>query len=460
MSVLGFRDRTAVRMVKIFRLASIVVSIVLVSLALQQRNCLAGGFMIPHQTARALGLSNAFTAGVDDPSAVYYNPAALSEVVGNNFMISGTYVNLVNSVENSGRKAVNQHDDNFLASLFANYHIPGTDFTFGLGTYSPFGLATTYDRDFTRFAAERTELKTIYVTPALSWHPSKYFSVGGGLSFVHASGTFSRALCFAPPSVTDPITGATGCSVPGGLFEGRLRVTDTANAFTYNLGLLFKPISNLKFGLSYRARADIRFNNADVKFGGVFSRASTTGDVRPLPLPPVINAGLLWQINPNWGAEFVYEYTRWSEFKNLSAIFSPAPIFLGAVPVVRFSLAEDWRNTSTLRLGSFYLLDRNWELRGGLALEETPIPSRTLNPSIPDADKLTLNAGLGYKWDNFSVDLGYMAAFYKTRTVRNNELEGLPATGLPFTGAGFLSGAKDKYETFVNFVTLSLSYRF
>src|SRR6266487_1251538 len=137
----------------------------------------AGGYMIPHQSARGLGLSNAMTAGVNDASAVYYNPAALSEVYGNNLLISGTYVNLQNSVENSGRKSTNKHDDNFLATFFANYHIPGSDLTLGIGTYTPFGLATTYDSDaFTRFAAVQTELKTIYITPALSWNPTKYFS--------------------------------------------------------------------------------------------------------------------------------------------------------------------------------------------------------------------------------------------------------------------------------------------
>src|SRR6266478_1679693 len=101
-------------------------------LANANREVLAGGYMIPHQTARGLGLSNAVTAGVNDPSAVYYNPAALSEIQGDSLLISGTYVNLQNSVENSGRKSTNQHDDNFLASLFANYHIPGSDFTLGL----------------------------------------------------------------------------------------------------------------------------------------------------------------------------------------------------------------------------------------------------------------------------------------------------------------------------------------
>lgn len=409
---------------------------------------MAAGFAIPHQTARGLGLSNALTASVNDPSAVYYNPAALGEIEGNNFLATGTYIGLYNSVENSGQKSVNKHDDNFLASLFANYHIPGSDFTLGIGTYAPFGLATTYDRDFTRFAAERTELKIIYVTPAISWHPSNYFSVGTGMSFVHASGLFSRGLCL------DPLT---ACTMPIGL-EGRMRLTDTTNAFAYNLGILVKPSERLKFGVSYRSRVDLRFDNANVKFRGAFSSSSTKADVRPLPLPPVINAGVFWQINPSWGAEFVYEHTRWSEFKNFNATFSPAPIFLPlGFPLSGFNLPEKWNNTNTLRLGSSFELNKNWELRGGLALEESAIPARTLNPAIPDADKLTLNAGIGYKWQKFSFDFGYMAVFYKTRRVTNDELEGLPATApLGFLGAP----GEDKYSTFANFVSASVGYRF
>jgi long-chain fatty acid transport protein len=172
-------------------------------------------------------------------------------------------------------------------------------------------------------------------------------------------------------------------------------------------------------------------------------------------LPPVIDVGLFWQINPSWGAEFVYEYTRWSEFKRVNAFFSPVPTFFGA-PVSSFSLPRDWKNTSTLRLGSFYRLNENFELRGGMAVEETPIPNRTLNPAIPGADLLTLNGGVGYKWEKLTVDLGYMAVFYKKRKVSNSELEGTTATGIPFLGAP----GKDTYRTFNNFVSLTFGYRF
>jgi long-chain fatty acid transport protein len=245
--------------------------------------------------------------------------------------------------------------------------------------------------------------------------------------------------------------------VPLGL-EGRLRITDTANAFAYNLGLLAKARNNLKIGFSYRSRVDLRFDEADVKLGGPFSTANTKANIRPIPLPPVINTGLFWEINPAWGAELVYEYTRWSEFKNFSAVFSPTPIFVPlAVPLTGFSLPQRWKNTNTLRVGSYYKVNENWEGRAGIAIEQSAIPNRTLNPAIPDADKLTLNAGMGYTWNQFSMELGYMAVFYKTRTVTNSELEGLPATApLKFTGAP----GKDKYSTFANFVSVSVGYRF
>jgi len=400
----------------------------------------AGGFMIPPQTARALSLGNAVTAGVNDASAVYHNPAALGEVEGNGILVSGTYVGLFNNVENSGRHAVNKHDDNLLASLFANYHIPNTDLTVGVGTYAPFGLATTYERDFTRFAARRTELRTLYVTPALSWQPSRYLSVGGGASFVHASGLFSRSLCF----------NSAACTFAPGAAEATLRLTDTANAFAYNIGVLIKPVENWKLGFSYRGRVDLRFDSADAKLGGVLAGTPTVkAKVRPLPLPAVINAGVAWQINDLWSAEFVYEYARWSAFESLAATFMGGPL-------PGFNLPQNWKNTTTLRFGSTYALTPQLELRGGVAIEESPIPNRTLNPAIPDADKVTLNAGFGYKWERFSFELGYQAVIFKSRRITNNELEGIPATGIPFNGAP----GKDKYETFSNFVSLSVGYRF
>src|ERR1043166_7510286 len=146
--------------------------IALLMLTLSLDDALAGGYAIPAQTAKATNLGNAATAGIDDPSAVYINPAALSEIKGNEIMGGLHYINNISSVTNSGRRSTNRHDDNFIPTLFGNYHIPGTDLTAGVGLYAPFGLAVSYDGDsFTRFSSVQTQLKTAYLTPAVKSVP-------------------------------------------------------------------------------------------------------------------------------------------------------------------------------------------------------------------------------------------------------------------------------------------------
>lgn len=396
---------------------------------------LAGGYAIPPQTAKAASLANAQTAGVDDPSAVYVNPAALAEVDGNQVIGGLNYIAVLGSVTNSGTQSRNQHDDNSIPTLFANYHLPGTSLTLGLGLYTPFGLATSYDKtSFTRFAAVRSELKTLYLTPSIAWRPHPALSMGGGVSFVHSSALFSRAVNLGP------------------LGEGYLRLTDTDNGFAYNLGILIKPRQDLKFGLTYRSRVQLDYDTADVKFNvGAVTSAKSSGTV--VPLPALISLGINWQINPAWDVNFVYDFTRWSTLEHFKARFTPA--LLGGA-LSGFFIPQDWKDTSTLRLGTSYRIRENLELRAGIAVDETPIPSRTLGPAIPGADWLTLTGGIGYRYRAVTVDLGYMAVFYKTRRVTNNVLEtGGDPSAIPLPDSG-----KDKYENFNHLLLLSFGYRF
>ncbi len=378
----------------------------------------AGGYAIPPQTAKAESMGGAAVAGVDDPSAVYVNPAALTQVDGNQILGGITYVNTISSIKNAGATSRNIHDDDFLPNLFANYHIPNTQLSVGLGTYAPFGLATSYKPDaFTRYAAVRSELRTIFVTPTVAWEPLPYLSIGGGVSFVHASGTLSRAIFFGP------------------FGDGKLRITDTDNAYGYKVAFLIKPNDQIRFGLTYTSHVDINFKSADVKFadapgaGGLSSSSKASGI--HLPIPPVINVGVHWQIDP--------------------------PGLGGAVPIAGFLIPQNWKNSSSLRFGTGYKITKDFELRGGVGLDETPIPSSTLGPAIPGADYLTLTAGAGYNWERIKIDIGYMAVFYKTRSVNNNVLEtGGDRNALPFPGVS----AKDKYKTFQNLVGLHAAYRF
>ena len=132
-----------------------ITGMMLASLLFAFGEALAGGYTIPHQTAKAVGLSNAVTAGVSDPSAVYYNPAALTEIDGNQLIGGLNYINVQSNVQNSDTtfksdtKSINRQNHNFIPTFFGNFHIPESKFTLGLGFYTPFGLSVSYNDDAT-----------------------------------------------------------------------------------------------------------------------------------------------------------------------------------------------------------------------------------------------------------------------------------------------------------------------
>src|SRR5882724_7772196 len=87
------------------------------SLSASVNDVFSGGYAIPPQTAKAESMGGAAVAGVDDPSAVYVNPGALTRVDGNQILGGLTYVNTISSITNSGATSRNIHDDDFLPNL-------------------------------------------------------------------------------------------------------------------------------------------------------------------------------------------------------------------------------------------------------------------------------------------------------------------------------------------------------
>lgn len=116
----------------------------------------AGGFEMPENGTRALGRAGAYVAGVDEPSALYFNPGALSRVDGFAFTLN---LNLSNvQLEFDRAPFVYQDNDRegdrftrtinfegarnsagvFPAPMFFASHDFGLErWTFGIGAYGP-----------------------------------------------------------------------------------------------------------------------------------------------------------------------------------------------------------------------------------------------------------------------------------------------------------------------------------
>ncbi len=58
-------------------------------------------------------------------------------------------------------------------------------------------------------------------------------------------------------------------------------------------------------------------------------------------------------------------------------------------------------------LGMTYQVAPKWQLRSGIAYDESPVPAANRTISIPDSDRIWYSLGVGYQYSKaLSVDVG------------------------------------------------------
>ncbi len=116
-------------------------------------NVSANGFGLASQDAFASARGEAFAATADNASAIYYNPAGITQLPGGNFRggVYGIYVDPSYSPP-SGRydSGTTYHSSDHLAAapqLFCTYTPKDWPVSFGLGVYAPFGGSMNWPSD-------------------------------------------------------------------------------------------------------------------------------------------------------------------------------------------------------------------------------------------------------------------------------------------------------------------------
>src|SRR6188472_416504 len=87
----------SVRSVNLSPALFVIISLALGSLRPNEAHAL--GFRIPNQDAEATGRGNAFTATADNPSAIYYNPAGITQLEGTRALLGAYAISLEAKVD-------------------------------------------------------------------------------------------------------------------------------------------------------------------------------------------------------------------------------------------------------------------------------------------------------------------------------------------------------------------------
>src|SRR5690606_17648073 len=125
------------------------------------------GFRVPNQDAEAIARGNAFTATADNPSAIYYNPAGITQLDGQNLSL-GVHNLSINSHYES--PAGNEADTKFgiisVPQIYYTQSLKESPVSLGLGIYVPYGLSLEWPQDTGfRTLAIRGELNYVSVNP-------------------------------------------------------------------------------------------------------------------------------------------------------------------------------------------------------------------------------------------------------------------------------------------------------
>src|SRR5271170_7211287 len=112
-------------------------------------NSYAIGFLLPNQDATAIARGNAFAATADNPSAIYYNPAGISQLPGVNLELGElNYLGINTTYDSTTGSHV---DSKFqvipVPEIYGTYSPTNLPVSFGLGVYAPFGLGVEWPGD-------------------------------------------------------------------------------------------------------------------------------------------------------------------------------------------------------------------------------------------------------------------------------------------------------------------------
>lgn len=390
----------------------------------------ASGYALRDQSATAMG--NAFagaTAGADDLSYMFYNPAALTRQTGSQIILGGAAIlpNLTirDAQGTSGAGTPiggngggsNAGESAFVPSLYGLLDLQQVfglrqNVKLGVGVNVPFGLETDYrDGWVGRYYALHSKISTLSVTPTVAWEVLDGLSVAGGLNIQHVDARLTNAIDFGSIGQAFGIPGAVPTQQ-----DGRARVSGDDIGYGYNLGVLYEPWAGSRIGAAYRSaihhtlRGNSRFRldsdgvGAALQGQGLFQNGNVTADVTT---PESVSLGLYHELTDEWAVMGEGQFTRWSQFKDLTLKFDN--------PSQPSNTTEhDWKDTWFFAAGATWRPDETWTLRGGAAFDQSPIPDKTRTPRIPTDDRYLLSFGANYSpFPNLAIDLSYMHVFSK-----------------------------------------------
>ena len=399
----------------------------------------ANGMRLASQDGFASARGEAFVATADNPSAIYYNPAGITQVEGGDLRL-GAYGIYLDPTYKPPAGAANSgntyHVKNNFAAVPQFFYActPGdSPVSFGLGVYSPYGLGVSWPQDTGfRSVALRGQLTYLTANPAVALKLGPQLSIGGGVTLNY--------------SKIDLEQGLSRKQIPH--YPDDFRFKGDGWSYGYNLGLLWQVQEQVSIGVSFRSSATVTMKGrTDFE---LLPQIHATRETAQTEFTFPINAifGISYRPTPKWNLEFDADYTDWSSFGTVN-IRQTATTY----PLQKdISLAMDWQPSWMFEFGVTRFFDNRWHVSGGYVYNENSVPDANYTPLAADLNRHFFSVGTGRKGKRYDFDLAYQFGYGPDRTVTGSK----PST------AGRIAGqnADGTYAFLSHAVLLTLGMHF
>ncbi len=408
------------------------------------------------------------------PSALYYNPAAIGLLDGQQLMVDAAF-----AFRTAEYKRYPEAIDESTLESLESAGLPGQGGTSALtgrgslrnwvalpfvGAVTDLGLARSPVRlgaaFFVPFGGQSTwdEEESNPTFPGASDGPARWyvtegtinaFAVALGLSYRIDTARLSFGVTgnlYLTRVHTVRARNANGTdnlvSANGALSEGRSLLDVSGTALGLGAGVLWEPVADsLWLGASYQSQPGF----GEMQLEGTLE--NTLGAANPAPpadvvfteeLPDILRfAG---RVRPREDIELRLEvrWERWGQLEQMCLVDADVADVNAACAAradgslvndeyaadVTQIFARDWNDTVGVRASGSYFVEPDLEVFLGAGFDTNAIPDRTLDPALFDMDKVSVGLGAGYRMGAFRLSLTLTDVIYferDTRGVNGNE---------------------------------------